>query len=98
MEEAKENIETRSLFMSICTFTHDEGVENCKTSDGKKIDYKQYRYKSDMILEELNKIDLYVDSYKSPLSAAICMAYAPNLLPPLIIFCVFPLVFVPSLI
>ena len=55
VEDAKEIINEYSNNLYICTYTDDESISKCN--------YKNYRYVDDLIMDMLNRYDLYVDSY-----------------------------------
>ena len=55
VEDAKTKINEYSNNLYICTYTDDESISKCN--------YKSYRYVDDLIMDMLNRYDLYVDSY-----------------------------------
>lgn len=47
---------------SVCTYEDD--INKCNSINNKAVNYKEYRYYADMILDYLNENNLYVASYK----------------------------------
>lgn len=64
IETAKEKLAKIEKELKICTYTNEEGIDNCKDYNGQIIDYKEYRHLGDMVINLLKEYDLYAPSYK----------------------------------
>lgn len=65
IDEAKDKIDKIREVVDICIYDKEEGLDNCITEDGKSIDYKEYKYVKDVLVDFLIDYNLYVDSYEN---------------------------------
>ncbi len=63
LEEAKTQLENIKKNMTVCIYEDD--INNCVDADGKKVNYKDYKYIKDLFVDSLASIGLYVDSYEN---------------------------------
>jgi len=64
IDEAKENISNIRDNIDICVYDKNDSFNNCITEDGQKINYKEYRYIKDLIIDSLKNYNLYLNSYE----------------------------------